>query len=523
MPNLTIDNKSVHMPEGATILDAAQAVGVEIPTLCFLKQILPLTSCMVCVVKVEGRKNLLPACGATVQEGMVVLTDDPVVHNARRTALELLLSDHVGDCMGPCQIACPSGMDIPRMIRHIAAGRYDTAIEVIKEDIALPAVAGYICPAPCEKTCRRGQIDGPVAICLLKRYAAELDLAGAAPCQPAVSPGLNKKVAIVGAGPAGLAAAYYLQREGISCTVFDDREAPGGMLRYGIPEQDLPRSVLDGEIDRIRRMGVVFQQQLRVGRDLALEQLLETFDSVFLGIGDAETSDIEALGFDPEHQPLRVDQNTYQTDFPGVFAGGDVRRKLRLAARSMGEGRGAAMSIAQFLKGDPVSGSRRPFNSRMGKLEPEELAQLARPAGKGNRVQPLDGNWGLVEDQARSEATRCLHCDCHKALSCKLRIYAQEYGARATQYRGKRRPFVYFDEHPDLVYEPGKCISCGICVQLTEQQREKLGLAFIGRGFEVKVAVPFNQSIKEGLTKTAHEVVRACPTGALAFKDNVHQ
>lgn len=521
MPNLTIDGRSINVPEGVTILDAAQALDIEIPTLCFLKGSSPLTSCMVCVVKLEGRNNLLPACGTKVQDGMVVLNDDPVVATARRTALELLLSDHVGDCMGPCQIACPAGMDIPRMIRHIAAGRYDKAIEIVKEDIAMPSVAGHICPAPCEKACRRGQIDEPVPICLFKRYAAELDLAVTVPYQPDISQTRNKKVAIVGAGPAGLAAAYYLHRDGISCTVFDDREAPGGMLRYGVLEHDLPRSVLDAEIEQIRRLGVEFRQQVRIGRDLALEQLLKTFDAVFLGIGNVTAKDLETLGFDPGYVPLVVNQNTYQTDIPGVFAGGDVRRKLRLAARSLGDGKEAALCIAQFLKGEPITGSGRPFNSRMGRLEPTELAQMVGPAGTGDRIQPLDRHKGLVEGQGRNEAMRCLHCDCRKAASCKLRVYAQEYGAKATQYRGKRRPFVRLDEHTDLVYEPGKCISCGICVRITKKRQEKLGLTFIGRGFDVKVAVPFNQSIKEGLTITAHEVVKACPTGALAFKDDV--
>jgi NADH dehydrogenase/NADH:ubiquinone oxidoreductase subunit G len=121
MINLTIDGKSINVPEDATILDAAQTLGIHIPTLCYLKEIKPLTSCMICVVKVEGRWNLLPACATRVEEGMMVMNDHPEVTKARRTALELLLSDHVGDCMGPCQVACPAGMDIPRMIRYMEA------------------------------------------------------------------------------------------------------------------------------------------------------------------------------------------------------------------------------------------------------------------------------------------------------------------------------------------------------------------------------------------------------------------
>lgn len=518
MINLTIDGKSIQVPEGATILEAAESLGIKIPTLCFLKEFQPITSCMLCVVKVEGRENLLPACATRVEEGMVVFNDDPDVTSARRTALELLLSDHVGDCIGPCQVACPAGMDIPLMIRHVAAGRYDRAIETIKEHIALPAVTGYICPAPCEKACRRGQLDESIAIRLIKRCVAELDLFEASPYKPVVLPDTDKKVAIIGAGPAGLAAAYYLQREGISCTVFDDREKPGGMLRYGVPEHELPRSVLDAEIDLIRSLGVVFKQQVRVGRDLMLEELWQSFDSIFLGIGKATSDDLETLGFAQCQKCLKVDNETLQTDIPGVFAGGDVRKGLKLTVRSLADGKKAATTILQFLNKEPVAGIARPFNTRMGKLETEELAQFLDAAENSDRNQLINPSGSLDPEQISHEAAYCLQCDCRKSDSCRLRIYAQEYGAKATRYRGKHREFARRDEHPDLIYEPGKCISCGICVRITELQKEKLGLTFIGRGFDVKIDVPFNKSIKEGLAGTANEVIKACPTGALVFK-----
>ncbi len=207
MPKLLIDNREVEVDNGATILDAAGKLGIEIPTMCFLKDYKPSTSCMVCVVKIEGLAALVPACGTVVKDGMRVESNSEEVLQARRAALELLLSDHLGDCLGPCQVICPARMNIPLMIRQIAAGKFQDAIATVKKDIALPAVLGRICPKPCEKGCRRAVFDEAVSICLLKRYVADLDLQSANPYLPPCKPTENTRVAIVGAGPAGLAAA----------------------------------------------------------------------------------------------------------------------------------------------------------------------------------------------------------------------------------------------------------------------------------------------------------------------------
>ncbi|MHC4329134.1 MAG: 2Fe-2S iron-sulfur cluster-binding protein, partial [Planctomycetota bacterium] len=255
MPKLTIDNREVQVADGATILDAAGKLGIEIPTLCFLEGCKPSTSCMVCVVKVEGLMSLVPACATIVREGMQVESDCKQVHEARKAALELLLSDHLGDCLGPCHTICPAQMNIPLMIRQIAAEKLSDAIATVKKDIALPAVLGRICPKPCERGCRRAAIDEAVSICLLKRYVADVDLQSASPYSPACKSGRGKRVAIVGAGPAGLAAGYYLQQAGYDCTIFDDHEKPGGMLQYGVPEEELPRYVLDNEIALIEKLG----------------------------------------------------------------------------------------------------------------------------------------------------------------------------------------------------------------------------------------------------------------------------
>jgi len=527
MPAMTIDGRPLHVELGTTILEAARTIGIEIPTLCFLEDLEPGTHCMVCVVKVAGLSGLVPACGTMVREGMQVESGSEEVRDARRTALELLLSDHVGDCIAPCQLACPAHMNIPRMIRHIVAGDLSRAIEVVKQDIALPAVLGRICPAPCEKACTRGKVDKPVAICLLKRFAADTDLAAVTHYRPQSCKSGDQRVAIVGAGPAGLAAAYYLQDHGFVCTIFDDRDRPGGMLRYGVPREELPQEVLDHEIALVAGMGVLFRPGIKVGRDLSLEQLRCDYNAVFVAIGASAIEQAQALGLaaGPEGHPkghpkgLVVDAGTYQTNIQGVFAGGDAVRGRRLAVRSVADGKEAALCIRQFLAGGPVKGPERPFNTRMGALTGQELEMLLSLAGHHSRVEPTCADRSFTPDQAGQESQRCLHCDCRKADACKLRQYSRAYDARPTRFKGHRRPLELNAGHPEIVYESGKCIDCGLCVRIAELGKERLGLAFVGRGFDVRVAVPFDAALGAGLTQTARQCAEACPTGALAFKD----
>ena len=229
MPKVTIDGQSVTAPEGATILEVARQVGVKIPTLCYREGLPAQTSCMVCVVRVDGGERLIPSCATKVREGMVVESNTEEIRHARRTALELLLSDHLGDCLAPCQLACPAGPDIPVMIRQIVAGDLAGAVETVRARIPLPSVLGRICPAPCEGACRRGSYDEPVAIRLLKRWVGDRDLAGEA-WRPEPAPESGKRGAVVGAGPAGLSAAHYLWLLGHAVTQIDEREAPGGGL-----------------------------------------------------------------------------------------------------------------------------------------------------------------------------------------------------------------------------------------------------------------------------------------------------
>lgn len=373
MPKLTIDKQEIEVANGATILNAAAKVGIVIPTMCFLEELEPSTSCMLCVVKVQDKDALVPSCGTLAEEGMCVQTDTEEIRQTRKAALELLLSDHFGDCMGPCQLACPAKINIPLMLRQIISGDLGRAIATIKRDIALPAVLGRICSGPCEKICRRAQFDQAVSICQLKRYVADADLKSSHPYLPSRESSRQERIAIVGAGPAGLSAAHYLLQGGFNCSVFDDHDKPGGMLRYGVPENELPGEILNAEISAIEKLGLEFRGSSRVGINLSLENLRRDFDAVFVATGRSKVAGQNMLGLKSGPRGILVDTKTYQTELPNVFAGGDVVRNRKSAVRSVADGKEAAVAIGQYLSGQPVVGAVRPFNSRMGKLHEGEM------------------------------------------------------------------------------------------------------------------------------------------------------
>ena len=497
-------------------MEAARQAGAAVPTLCHLEGFDFFTSCMVCVVADRDSGALLPACSTPVRDGMQVCTCSGEVLAARRDAVELLLGEHIGDCEGPCRQLCPAGMDIPLMIRQIAAGRLEDAAATVKRDIVIPAVLGRICPAPCEKGCRRGQHDAAVSICLLKRYVADADLASASPWRPTVGPASGQRVAVVGAGPAGLAAACRLGERGHICTLYDAREQAGGMLRYGVPAEHLPREVLDRELGCIRDAGVEFVGSTVIGRDVALADLRETCDAVVLATG-APGELRPDLGVPMHDGLIAVDAKTFATRHAGLFAGGGAVRPIKMAVRAVAHGKAVARSVDGFLRGGQASPEHREFNSRLGKLIEGDMPALLEEADPRSRVEPAGGRAaGLDAAEAVCEAERCLRCDCRARTDCVLRDYARELNARQRQYQGERtKPVRRLFGDGDIVYEPGKCIKCGRCVRITERAAESLGLAFTGRGYDVEVGVPFGEPLAGALAGSARECVAACPTGAL--------
>ncbi|HOO26517.1 MAG TPA: 2Fe-2S iron-sulfur cluster-binding protein, partial [Clostridiales bacterium] len=174
--NLTIDGKNVSVSPGTTVLDAAKKIGIEIPTLCHDKRVEVYGACGLCVVEAVGNPKLLRACSTKVAEGMEILTKTEKVVSSRKCALELLLSDHSGDCRPPCVLACPAQTDCQGYVGLIANGEYYESVKLIMEKLPLPASIGRVCPHPCETACRRQLVEEPIAIAHLKRFVGDIAL-----------------------------------------------------------------------------------------------------------------------------------------------------------------------------------------------------------------------------------------------------------------------------------------------------------------------------------------------------------
>lgn len=299
MINLTINGKQITAPEGSTILEAARLNDIYIPTLCYDKAVEVYGACGLCVVEAEGIPKLLRSCSAKASEGMVINTESDRVVQSRKIAMELLMSAHDGDCVAPCQLNCPAHTDCQGYVGLIANGEYESALKLIKNKIPLPASIGRVCPHPCEKACRRKNVEEPINIAQLKAFAADMDLK-ADSYTPDVAASTGKKVAIIGGGPAGLTAAYYLAIMGHSVTVYDMMEKMGGMLRYGIPQYRLPKDVLDREIAIIEKTGVKLVNNVKLGKDFTIKSLKAENDAVIVAVGAWKSSSMRTPGEDLE-------------------------------------------------------------------------------------------------------------------------------------------------------------------------------------------------------------------------------
>ncbi len=230
-----------------------------------------------------------------------------------------------GDCVklapAPCQMTCPAGLDIPTYVTLIGLGRDAEAVDVIRRDCPFPWVCGLVCTRPCEFMCVRARIDSPISIKTLKGFAAERAMSEGSYKNPPKAPDKNKKVCVIGAGPGGLSAAYYLALMGYRVKVLEAQAVAGGMLLLGIPRYRLPREVIDREVAMLKDLGVEFQFNTRFGQDVNLKKLKkEGFDAFFFAIGAHQSFKLGVPG---------------ESEFPQVIEAIDFLRRVALGDRQV--------------------------------------------------------------------------------------------------------------------------------------------------------------------------------------------
>lgn len=283
--NVTINDQEITAKKGQTILEIARHNGIDIPTLCHDEKLKTYAACGLCIVEVEGSPKLFRACATEAANGMVIHTESDRIKKQRKINMELVMSDHEGDCRGPCHLECPAHEDPQRYLKAIAMKDYKWATEIIREHIPLPSSIGRICPHPCEGECRRNLVDEPLSICALKAYASDRDYESDDPFKLEVKGNSGKTVMVVGAGPAGLSAAYYLREKGHNVKIIEAMPKAGGFLRYGIPEYRLPKAILQKEVDVLTDAGVEIEYGVKLGKDVSIEELQSQYDAVIIAAG----------------------------------------------------------------------------------------------------------------------------------------------------------------------------------------------------------------------------------------------
>lgn len=670
---MTVDGKEIHAAKGSTILDAARANGIEIPTLCHDKRVEVYGACGLCVVEANGNPKLLRACATKATDGMVVLTKTPRVISSRKCALDLLLSDHVGDCKAPCSLACPAGTDCQGYVGLIANGEYKEAVKLIRQILPLPSSIGRVCPHPCETACRRQLVEEPVSIAALKSFVGDIELLDENKYTPELLPDSGKNIAVIGGGPGGLTAAYFLRIKGHNVKVYDKMPQMGGMLRYGIPEYRLPKSVLDKEIEIIKDLGIEYINNIKIGIDITLDELNAKNDAVVVAVGAWKSSKMRSKGEDfngviggidflretvlgnppaignrvavcgggntamdacrtavrlgakkvyviyrrtreempadefeideaieegvdfkfltnPDEitgengkvigmrlqimelgepdssgrrKPVPVegkfetieldtvimaigqqgaleglealeqtkwatvfaDETTYRTSIEGIFAIGDATNKgADIAIAAIGEAYKAANVIDSYLHGEAVP-YKKPYVveqevdaadfSGRDKL-PRAVMPGLSPADRKNNFREI--TFGLSEEAARTEGSRCLECGCHDYFECKLIKYAREYDVTPVLYEGVKRKKQEDLTHPFIEQNAEKCILCGLCVRVCDELMGVTALGLVDRGFETVVSPEFRIPLAETKCISCGQCVALCPTGALREK-----
>ena len=299
----------------------------------------------------------------------------------------------------PCKAECPAHIDVQGYVSLAAKGKFQEALELIKEASPFPSICGRVCPHPCESACNRGGIDDPVANHAIERFVADLDLNTTKRYMPKIKEKKKDKVAIIGSGPAGLSCAYYLAQEGYQVTIFEKDTEPGGMLTAGIPSYRLPREVVNAEIQLIRDMDVTIKTGMEIGKDTTIAQLREEgFKAFFTAIG---TQACLELGIEGEN-------------LEGVYGGLDYLRQInRGESVKLGKnvaivgGGNTAMDAARSAR---RSGAENAFILYRRGLEemPANAEEIKECREEGVSIKTLTQPVRFIGENGRVKAIACI-------------------------------------------------------------------------------------------------------------------
>jgi len=371
-----------------------------------------------------------------------------------------------------CVDACPAGIDIPGYLRFIAQGKMDEACKLIIEKAPFPGVLGRVCTHPCETACKRGEVNQSIAICAAKRYAADRadDLAD---WMSQTDPETGHRMAVIGAGPSGLTAAFYLRKKGHQVTIFEARPKPGGMLRYGIPYYRLPAAVLDKEIDQILGTGIELKPNSKLGIDFEIEQLKNNgFEAVFIAVGaqlsrkiQLEGSDLPDVNWGVEFLSAAAQgENVAVKDRVVVIGGGNVAVDVALTAMRLG-----AKYVTLACLESEAEMPANPWEIEQAREEGVELLFSWGPA----RIMANDGKVSGIEmvrctSVFDEQGNFCPYFDETKTIVAADQVILAIGQASETAFC---QDFCFLDDQQSLPVEKGL-----IAIDKATQQTEMIGV-----------------------------------------------